>query len=182
MFRFSTILCLLATGVHGFHIARVSFNHNFVFQKPTTAFYGMINSNDENDQKQKMWAYPPGFHRAVECAKNDGLCDVEELLALANELEQYDENCLQVDSNASSSITEDYDDEIMDRMDVADLLRSEIDVLQRRETLIEFSNSFREKVEQEEEEEEAETTTLPREVIDAYKGFYENVYSKIRGL
>ena len=66
------------------------------------------------------------FHRAVVCAQDPSLCDINEMLHLADELEKYDE-CFfesEMDENACEK-------EKMDRVDVAELLRLETEVLLR---------------------------------------------------
>jgi len=111
---------------------------------------------------QAQQQYPAEFHRAVECAKHQGLCNVDELLELADELEHYEGSCMlwQVDMDEDPDEIymkngilpvygeDDCEKEILDRLDIADLLRAEGEMVQRRDNLEHFSNAFTEKVEQ----------------------------------
>lgn len=130
------------------------------------------NNNDNNDAGRTVsdsTPYPPEFHRAVECAKNQGLCDVDELIRLADELEAYDDSCFfEVEKIGQDG---DCEKEVLDRLDVADLLRAESETAQRRDTL-EFSNLFTDNVEK--HEDDAPT----KDVIDCVSNYYECVYSK----
>ena len=105
-------------------------------------------------------------------------------MRLAEELEQYD-GCMmtwQVDmekeTNGNNSVMEDdCEKETLDRLDIADLLRAEGEMIQRRDT-IQFSNLFKEKVEKEEQQQGK--TSMPH-VIESISNYYECVYSKTFG-
>ena len=132
----------------------------------------------KDDNEGNHLSIPPEFHRAIECAKDheQGMCDVEELLRLADELEQYD-GCMidwKVDMTNNSSVEADCEKEMMDRLDIADLLRTEGELLERRSTM-EFSNLFKEEVE------EDERNKKNKEIIELYSGFYECMYSNSCG-
>ena len=132
------------------------------------------NNNNQN------WSIPPEFHRAIDCAKDheQNQCDVDELLRLADELEKYD-GCMidwKVDMSSNNKNVKDGDceKEMMDRLDIADLLRTESEMLERRSTM-EFSNLFKEEVE------EDERNNKRKEMIEMYSGFYECMFSKTCG-
>jgi len=82
--------------------------------------------------------YPhKNFHRAVDCASEPGLCDVDELLELADKLEEYD-GCFFEDDSDKAACMKEKDD----RLDVADLLRLEAELL-LREDYLENANLFK---------------------------------------
>jgi hypothetical protein len=166
----------LASSAHGFQGITVLPSNS------GTAVTGIkMVSHASNEEKSTYgWAYPPQFHRAVECVKTQGLCHVEELLVLADELEQYEDSCLwqvPVNGDSTEGTDDDCETEFMDRLDIADLLRAESEMIQRRETALEFSNLFREKIEQDEDQQNQPQP--PKEVIDLYSNYYECVYSRI---
>lgn len=148
--------------------------------KSTSAVRGITRSmlkGTKDDNTGHTSSIPPEFHRAIECAKDheQGMCDVEELLRLADELEQYD-GCM-IDwkvEMSRSSIEADCEKEMMDRLDIADLLRTEGEILERRST-IEFSNLFKEEVE------EDERKNKNKDIIESYSVFYECMYSNSCG-
>ncbi|CAB9498783.1 expressed unknown protein [Seminavis robusta] len=154
----------------------------FAVRTPTTT--SVSSSSDSSNNEKNNQSYPPEFHRAVECAKNQGMCNVDELLTLAQELEDYDDSCLwEIPMNGDSSKDDDEDceTEFLDRLDIADLLRAEREMMQRRENALEFSNLFREKIEQDElskEQHDEDEECPPKEVIDTYSKYYETVYSQ----
>lgn len=136
------------------------------FRTPTTTSTTRHFSTGSSSQSNEQ--FPPEFHRAVECAKHPGLCHVDELMRLSQELEQFDDSCEFV----AAKPDDDCEAESLGRLDIADLLRAEGEMIQRRNT-IEFSNKFKERV----EEQQAHTGT-PKAVIDLYSNYYECVYSK----
>ena len=82
------------------------------------------------------------FHRAVDCAQDPSLCNVDEMLQLADELEKYDQCFFESEMDPVAC-----EKEKMDRMDVADLLRLEAEVVLRGDYLYN-ANLFAEDVEQ----------------------------------
>jgi len=72
--------------------------------------------------------YPEEFERAVECAGTFGVCSVDELLKLADELDEY-QGCFFEKSEANR------DKESIDRSDVADVLRLQSELLLRQQYL-----------------------------------------------
>jgi hypothetical protein len=72
--------------------------------------------------------YPKSFQRAVECSEKFGLCGVDELLQLADELESYEECYFEEGQSACEK-------EEMDRQDVADILRLEAELSLRQDYL-----------------------------------------------
>jgi hypothetical protein len=176
LFVLSTLL--LASSAHGFQGIMVPPS---TIGRPAVTGINMASDASNNAENNNHgWAYPPQFHRAVECVKTQGLCHVDELLALADELEQYEDSCLwQVPMNSDGTDAPDNDceTEFLDRLDIADLLRAEAEMIQRRENALEFSNLFREKIEKDEDQESQPQP--PKEVIDLYSNFYECVYSRV---
>ena len=81
----------------------------------------------------RLFAYPEKFARAIQCAENHGLCDVDELLQLADELEAYQQ------SGSDQK-------EEMDRLDVVEILRLQ-SKLQLRQEYLRDGNLFKEVVE-----------------------------------
>lgn len=77
------------------------------------------------------------FDRAVFCADEPSLCDVDEMFLLADELEKY-QGCFFEGGD-------DCEKEKMDRLDVAGLLRLEAEV-QLRHDYLENANLFKEDV------------------------------------
>lgn len=82
------------------------------------------------------------FNRAVMCAQDPAGCDIDEMLLLADELEKYDQCFFESEMDEKAC-----DKEKMDRMDVAELLRMESEVLLRGDYLVN-ANLFVEDVEQ----------------------------------
>ena len=154
-----------------------AFHSSLVLPQSARPLSRVITQENPSSDNSNKWSYPPEFHRAIECAKDEGLCGVDELLRLADELEQYT-GCMvdwEVDmTKESEAVGDDCEKEMMDRLDIADLLRTEGEMVGRRDT-IEFSNLFKEKVE------EDERASKKKEVIAMYSGFYESVYSKTCG-
>mmetsp|Transcript_34261 Transcript_34261/g.50372 ORF Transcript_34261/g.50372 Transcript_34261/m.50372 type:complete len:151 (-) Transcript_34261:253-705(-) len=70
---------------------------------------------------------PETFYRAVECAEN-GLCEVDELLSLADDLDQLNECVYEEGEGACEK-------EIQDRHDVAEILRMRSELRLRTEYL-----------------------------------------------
>lgn len=83
--------------------------------------------------------FPKEFERAVECASNAGLCKVDELNRLADELEAF-QGCFFEDA-------EDCEQEEVDRQDVADILRMDA-ALQLRQVYLNNVNLFKERVDE----------------------------------
>lgn len=69
------------------------------------------------------------FERAVECGENYGLCSVEELLDLADELESFQDQAFYEDNEALQ------DREVKDRKDLAEILRMEAKLAIRHDYL-----------------------------------------------
>ena len=88
----------------------------------------------------KLLAFPESFERAVKCSENIGLCDVDELMDLADELDSYQGSFFEEEDNLRSK-------EIQDREDLADFLRKEA-ALKLRQDYLENGNLFKEDVEQ----------------------------------
>jgi hypothetical protein len=121
--------------------------------------------------------YPPEFYRAVECANRQGLCDADELLGLASELEKYNDSCF-FEFQKAEDDDDDCEKEILDRLDVADLLRAEGELQQRRNA-VEF-NSFKGDVEKRAPPPtgQRQQEQPPKDVIESVSNFYECIYSK----
>ncbi|KAL7499478.1 hypothetical protein ACHAWT_007759, partial [Skeletonema menzelii] len=71
-----------------------------------------------------VYYHPDVFEKAVDCAQNYGMCNVDELLNLAEELEQYN-GCYYEDGAEACQ------KEIDDRHDLADLLLLQTELQQR---------------------------------------------------
>ena len=82
------------------------------------------------------------FHRAVECATETGLCDVDELLQLADDLEKHGEECFFENERDGEACEKEKDD----RVDVAGVLRLEAELLLRQDYL-KNANLFKDDVE-----------------------------------
>lgn len=78
------------------------------------------------------------FERAVECGEKYGLCDVEELDRLAEELEFYHGSFFEKSPELQEK-------EIQDRKDLAEVLRLEAELL-RRQDYLKKANLFKEDV------------------------------------
>lgn len=83
------------------------------------------------------------FHRAIECASEPGLCDVDELMCLADDLENHGEKCFFADEKDAMACEK----EKKDRLDVSSLLRLDAEVL-LREYCLDNANVFRDNVEE----------------------------------
>ena len=83
------------------------------------------------------------FHRAIDCATEPGLCEVEELMKLADDLERHGEECFFEKEEDTAACEKEKDD----RLDVASLLRLEAEVL-LREDYLDNANLFKENVDQ----------------------------------
>jgi hypothetical protein len=75
-----------------------------------------------------LQTFPERFGRAVECSEKYGLCNVDELLELAEELDSY-QGCFFEDKEFLQ------EKEIKDRSDVADILRLEAELALRHDYL-----------------------------------------------
>ena len=84
--------------------------------------------------------YPEKFERAVQCSTNFGLCDTEELINLAEELESYQGSFFEKDDELRAK-------EASDRKDMADVLRKEAE-LKLRLDYLKNGNLFKEDVEE----------------------------------
>lgn len=106
-----------------------------------------------------VW-YPETFDRAVYCANALGMCDVNEMMELADELEQF-QGCF-FEENAH-----DCEKEKMDRQDVAELLSLEAEVMLRRD-YFEKANLFKHDVETNERKQNFEQHMKD---LDAYSNY-----------
>lgn len=81
-----------------------------------------------------LYYHPAVFEKAVDCAQNYGMCDVDELLNLAKELDQYNECYYESEPEACQK-------EIDDRHDLVDalLLQGE---MQQRDHYLKEGNLF----------------------------------------
>lgn len=87
----------------------------------------------------KVYSYPEKFERAVQCSTNFGMCDADELIDLAEELESYQGSFFEKDDTLRTK-------EVQDRNDVADVLRKEAE-LKLRLDYLKNGNLFKEDVE-----------------------------------
>lgn len=115
------IACMLVNFVSAFHVAPV----NVVVRV-------------RNNSPTALWSFPEPFERAVQCSEQYGLCNVDELLALAEELEYYQGSFFEDDLREK---------EIKDRNDVADILRLEAE-LELRQEYLRNANLFKADVEE----------------------------------
>ena len=83
-------------------------------------------------------AVPENFERAVECSQSYGLCDVDELLTLAEDLESHQGAFFESEERLRAK-------EIKDRLDLAEVLRMEAE-LSLRHDYLEKANLFKEDV------------------------------------
>jgi len=81
-----------------------------------------------------LFVAPETFRRAVECAENLGVCDIDELVKLADELEKTQECVFEEGEELCGK-------EIQDRLDVAEMLRMQGELLKRKDSL-DNSNLF----------------------------------------
>ena len=93
-----------------------------------------------NSSPSALWSFPERFGRAVQCSEQYGLCNVDELLALAEELESYHGSFFEDDVDLREK-------EIKDRNDVADILRLEAE-LELRHDYLRNANLFKADVEE----------------------------------
>jgi hypothetical protein len=105
-----------------------------------------------------LWSFPERFERAVQCSEKYGLCDVDELLALADELESYQGSFFEDECREK---------EIKDRNDMADVLRLEAELVLRQDYLRK-ANLFKADVE---EAVEQKTRDEYIEMMDAYADY-----------
>lgn len=150
---------------------------------PTRSSISILSAAPSPDSSQLPYE---GFERAVTCAKHDGLCDVDELLKLADELESYSDSFF-FEFQEQQSLENDCEKEVLDRLDVVDLLRAEAETTMRRDTL-EFENLFTANVENhkqnksftggEHHDDDDEEECPTKDVIDSISNYYECVYSK----
>lgn len=99
--------------------------------------------------------YPPEFDRAVACANNPGLCNVDELLNLAQELETY-EGCFFEEYES-----EECEQEKKDRVALAEFLFAEAEVQ-------EHENIFKKDVKK---EHDRQVWDKHQELMDEYSAY-----------
>eukprot|EP00560_Eucampia_antarctica_P003425 CAMPEP_0197835570 /NCGR_PEP_ID=MMETSP1437-20131217/26231_1 /TAXON_ID=49252 ORGANISM="Eucampia antarctica, Strain CCMP1452" /NCGR_SAMPLE_ID=MMETSP1437 /ASSEMBLY_ACC=CAM_ASM_001096 /LENGTH=120 /DNA_ID=CAMNT_0043441117 /DNA_START=122 /DNA_END=487 /DNA_ORIENTATION=+ len=107
------------------------------------------------EQSSSLFFNPKRFERAVDCANEYGMCDVNELGKLADELDKFQENCFfEKDPNSCKK-------EAGDRIDLAELLRLQSE-LQLRTDYLKNANLFASdvKIEQEKQERDNLMTNL----------------------
>jgi hypothetical protein len=102
------------------------------------------------------------FERAVKCSENYGLCDVDELLELADQLDSYKGSFFEYEPFAQEK-------EIKDREDVADILRLEAELALRQDYL-HNANLFKEDVEKAKKM-ESRDELLDTNLMDEYAGY-----------
>eukprot|EP00985_Skeletonema_marinoi_P011754 scaffold5581_cov156-Skeletonema_marinoi.AAC.23 len=81
-----------------------------------------------------LYYHPAVFEKAVECAQNYGMCDVDELLNLAEQLDQYNGCYYEDEAEACQK-------EIDDRHDLVDVLLLQTE-LQQRDDYTKKANLF----------------------------------------
>ena len=107
----------------------------------------------------KLNLYPEKFERAIQCSTHFGLCDADELIELAEELESYQGSFFEKDDELRAK-------EASDRKDIADVLRKEAE-LKLRLDYVKNGNLFKEDVE------EAATLKRRDEYLDAMDAYSE---------
>jgi superfamily I DNA/RNA helicase len=83
-------------------------------------------------------SYPLNFERAVECGERYGLCNVDELERLAEELETYQGSFFEKTQELQEK-------EIQDRKDLAEVLHLQAELI-RRQDYLKKANLFEEDV------------------------------------
>eukprot|EP01082_Thalassiosira_pseudonana_P007615 g7042.t1 g7042 contig23:1739931-1740591(+) len=87
----------------------------FVLSLPAASGFTASLQNSVVRRSTKLHFHPEKFNRAVDCASNYGLCDVDELLNLAQDLEDY-QGCFYEDGAEACQ------KEIDDRHDLSNVL------------------------------------------------------------
>eukprot|EP01083_Nonionella_stella_P136411 415079_1 len=87
----------------------------FMLLAPISAFSATRSTIIRTSSPTALCYHPETFDRAVECANNFGLCNVDELLSLSDELDNFQGAFYERDAV-------DQEKEIDDRKDLADLL------------------------------------------------------------
>mmetsp|Transcript_19970 Transcript_19970/g.29249 ORF Transcript_19970/g.29249 Transcript_19970/m.29249 type:complete len:148 (+) Transcript_19970:157-600(+) len=108
-------------------------NGVFSFSPATTTPFVVRNVHHHHTTSTLF--YTKNFERAVECASEYGLCDVEEMSKLADELDEYTDSCL-YEKDEDMCIKE-----VADRKDVSEVLRM-MGELQLRSDYIKNANLF----------------------------------------
>ena len=140
-----TIILLAEAGLCEAFSSRVSFRPKTIALTTTTTTLLMTRIKDNPME------YPKAeFERAVQCSGQFGLCDIDELQKLADQLEQY-QGCFFEDKHDNWLCEK----EEADRSDVAEVLRLQAE-LRLRMDYLQKANLFKEDVEESRCEQERE--------------------------